>query len=57
MDIIVCICRSFDFLGDKMFEEFSRVLKPGGEILLHQTSQSASELAVCNDLFISNLVK
>ncbi|GJU65014.1 hypothetical protein Tco_1246849 [Tanacetum coccineum] len=32
LDFIVTMGRSQDFPGDKLFEEFSRVLKPGGEI-------------------------
>ncbi|KAK1382671.1 hypothetical protein POM88_020406 [Heracleum sosnowskyi] len=38
VDIVICICRSFDFLDKKLLDEFSRVLKPGGQILF-QTSQ------------------
>ncbi|KAL1803620.1 hypothetical protein ACET3Z_032267 [Daucus carota] len=39
VDIVVCICHSLDFLDKKLLDEFSRVLKPGGQILF-QTSQS-----------------
>ncbi|KAA8544425.1 hypothetical protein F0562_022437 [Nyssa sinensis] len=42
VDSVISICRSFEFPGDKLFGEISRVLKPGGIILFHQTSQSAS---------------
>ncbi|KAM7484816.1 hypothetical protein LguiA_000825 [Lonicera macranthoides] len=43
VDIVLSICGSLDFPGDKLFEEFSRVLRPGGTILLQRTSQSATE--------------
>nr|GEU95453.1 anamorsin homolog [Tanacetum cinerariifolium] len=42
-DFVVSISKSSDFPGDKFFEEFSRVLKPGGEIVIHQTFADAKE--------------
>ncbi|CAK9184523.1 unnamed protein product [Ilex paraguariensis] len=42
VDILISICRSPEFPGDELFEEISRVLKPGGMILIHPTSQSAT---------------
>lgn len=42
-DFIISISKSSDFPGDKLFEEFSRVLKPGGEIFIHQTSVVSKE--------------
>ncbi|CAK9178001.1 unnamed protein product [Ilex paraguariensis] len=42
VDILISICRSPEFPGDELFEEISRVLKPGGVILIHLTSQSAT---------------
>ncbi|KAK3007981.1 hypothetical protein RJ639_013321 [Escallonia herrerae] len=42
-DIVISISRTLDFPGEELFKEFSRVLKPGGEIVLHQTLQSAAE--------------
>jgi SAM-dependent methyltransferase len=42
-DYVISISNSSDFPGDKFFEEFSRVLKPGGEIVIHQTSADAKE--------------
>ena len=42
MDIIVFICRSSEFPGDQLFGEISRVLKPGGIVLLHQSSEFAA---------------
>ncbi|CAK9140732.1 unnamed protein product [Ilex paraguariensis] len=42
MDIVVFISTSLEFPGDQLFAEISRVLKPGGSTLLHQTSQSAT---------------
>ncbi|KAJ9549784.1 hypothetical protein OSB04_022327 [Centaurea solstitialis] len=42
-DLMISISKSSDFPGDKLFEEFSRVLKPGGEIFIHQNSAVAKE--------------
>ncbi|KAI3710827.1 hypothetical protein L2E82_40621 [Cichorium intybus] len=42
-DFVISISKSSDFPGDKLFEEFSRVLKPGGEIFIHQTCVVAKE--------------
>ncbi|KAI3681934.1 hypothetical protein L2E82_50243 [Cichorium intybus] len=43
LDFIISMGSSQEFPGDKLFEEFSRVLKPGGEIFIHQTLDSAKE--------------
>lgn len=43
IDIVIFISKSSDFSGDKLFEECSRVLKPGGEIFIHQTSDVVKE--------------
>ncbi|KAI3750550.1 hypothetical protein L2E82_21195 [Cichorium intybus] len=43
LDFIISMGTSQDFSGDKLFEEFSRVLKPGGEIFIHQILDSAKE--------------
>ncbi|KAJ0431219.1 putative anamorsin, methyltransferase type 11, S-adenosyl-L-methionine-dependent methyltransferase [Helianthus annuus] len=43
VDLVVFIGKSSDLSSDKLFEEFSRVLKSGGEIFIHQTSDSAKE--------------
>ncbi|KAI3763610.1 hypothetical protein L2E82_13583 [Cichorium intybus] len=43
LDFIISMGTSQFFPGDKLFEEFSRVLKPGGEIFIHQTLDSAKE--------------
>ncbi|KAK6146608.1 hypothetical protein DH2020_020477 [Rehmannia glutinosa] len=40
-DDVVPICKSMDFPSDQLLTNFSRVLKPGGTILLHLTSQSS----------------
>ncbi|XP_076921265.1 anamorsin homolog [Bidens hawaiensis] len=45
IDIVIFISKSSDFSGDKLFEECSRVLKPGGEIFIHQTSDAVKETA------------
>ncbi|XP_041017252.1 anamorsin homolog isoform X2 [Juglans microcarpa x Juglans regia] len=42
IDIVICISRSAEFPSVPFFEEISRVLKPGGTILIHRTSQSAT---------------
>ncbi|KAG6648597.1 anamorsin homolog isoform X1 [Carya illinoinensis] len=42
IDIVICISRSAEFPSVRLFEEISRVLKPGGTILIHRTSQSAT---------------
>ncbi|XP_071703053.1 anamorsin homolog [Rutidosis leptorrhynchoides] len=44
MDFVIAICRSSDFPGNKLFNEFTRVLKPGGEIFIHQTSVINKEM-------------
>ncbi|XP_015579215.1 LOW QUALITY PROTEIN: anamorsin homolog [Ricinus communis] len=43
MDIVISICRSLQFQGDFLFEEISRVLKPGGTVLIYKTLQSVAE--------------
>ncbi|KAL8200910.1 hypothetical protein R6Q57_012249 [Mikania cordata] len=43
IDLVILISKSSDFSGDKLFEEFSRVLKPGGEIFIYQISDVAKE--------------
>ncbi|XP_076925813.1 anamorsin homolog [Bidens hawaiensis] len=43
VDVVIFISKSSDFSGDKLFEECSRVLKPGGEIFIHQTSDIVKE--------------
>ncbi|KAI3756434.1 hypothetical protein L1987_56254 [Smallanthus sonchifolius] len=42
-DLIISMGRSQGFPGDKLFKEFSRVLKPGGELFLHQTIVAAED--------------
>ncbi|CAK9152278.1 unnamed protein product [Ilex paraguariensis] len=42
VDIFISICRSPEFPGDELFGEISGVMKPGGMILIHLTSQSAT---------------
>ncbi|KAK9059292.1 hypothetical protein SSX86_021911 [Deinandra increscens subsp. villosa] len=43
VDFIISMGRSQDFPGDKLFKEFSRVLKPGGELFVHQTFDAAKD--------------
>ncbi|KAE8057156.1 hypothetical protein FH972_013868 [Carpinus fangiana] len=43
IDIVVGICQSAEFPSGRLFEEISRVLKPGGTVLIHRTSQSVTE--------------
>ncbi|KAK1438624.1 hypothetical protein QVD17_04433 [Tagetes erecta] len=44
IDLVMFISKSSDISGDKLFEELSRVLKPGGEIFIQQTSDAKSSL-------------
>ncbi|KAK6795764.1 hypothetical protein RDI58_009219 [Solanum bulbocastanum] len=44
-DIVALICRSLEFPSDKMCGDISRVLKPGGTVLLSLSSQSVSKQA------------
>ncbi|MFS7923882.1 putative anamorsin, methyltransferase type 11, S-adenosyl-L-methionine-dependent methyltransferase [Helianthus anomalus] len=43
VDLIISMGRSQDFPGDKLLKEFSRVLKPGGELFVHQTTNAAKD--------------
>lgn len=43
MDIVALICRSLEFPSDKLCGDISRVLKPGGTVLLSLSSQSVSK--------------
>ncbi|KAJ8555235.1 hypothetical protein K7X08_012731 [Anisodus acutangulus] len=43
MDIVALICRSLEFPSDKLCGDTSRVLKPGGTVLLSLSSQSVSK--------------
>ncbi|KAJ0769517.1 putative anamorsin, methyltransferase type 11, S-adenosyl-L-methionine-dependent methyltransferase [Helianthus annuus] len=43
VDLIISMGRSQDFPGDKLFKEFSRVLKPGGELFVHQTTNATKD--------------
>uniref|UniRef100_A0A2N9IGU1 Anamorsin homolog n=1 Tax=Fagus sylvatica TaxID=28930 RepID=A0A2N9IGU1_FAGSY len=43
-EIVLCICRSAEFPSDRLFEEISRVLKPGGTILIHKNSSTTPAL-------------
>lgn len=42
LDIVISICRSLEFPRDKLLAEISRVLKPGGTVLIQKTSQSVA---------------
>ncbi|KAL7185297.1 hypothetical protein ACSBR2_027264 [Camellia fascicularis] len=50
VDTIIFICRSFEFPGDQLFGEISRVLKPGGMVLLQQYSESAKGEMITSSL-------
>ncbi|XP_004245949.1 anamorsin homolog [Solanum lycopersicum] len=43
MDVVALICRSLEFPSDKLCGDISRVLKPGGTVLLSLSSQSVSK--------------
>ncbi|XP_059640762.1 anamorsin homolog [Cornus florida] len=45
VDIVVSICRSSEFPSVQLLEEISRLLKPGGTILLQQTSLATDQSA------------
>ncbi|CDP14960.1 unnamed protein product [Coffea canephora] len=40
IDVAVVISKSSEFPNDALFLEISRILKPGGTVLVHLTSQS-----------------
>lgn len=40
LDIVISICSSLEFPSDKLLAEISRVLKPGGTVLIQKTAQS-----------------
>lgn len=44
-DIVALICRSLEFPSDKLCGDISRVLKPGGTVLLCLSSQSGSKVS------------
>lgn len=46
MDVIIVIFKSFEFPSDQLFVDVTRVLKPGGAVLLKPTSLPASETTV-----------
>ncbi|CAL5403885.1 unnamed protein product [Camellia sinensis] len=50
VDTIIFICRSFEFPGDQLFGEISRVLKPAGMVLLQQYSESAKGQMITSSL-------
>lgn len=45
VDFIISMGKSQDFPNEKLFEEFSRVLKPGAEVFVHQTLDATKENA------------
>lgn len=40
IDIVISISKSISFPGGSVFEEFSRVLKPGGTVLIRTNVKS-----------------
>lgn len=50
MDIILVICKSAEFHDEKFLADISRVLKPGGSVLLYLSSQSPSLQVVLSSL-------
>ena len=59
MDVVALICRSLEFPSDKLCGDISRVLKPGGTVLLSLSSQSVSkvsELSLCAYFFHGEIV-
>ncbi|XP_011075112.1 anamorsin homolog isoform X1 [Sesamum indicum] len=45
IDDVVSLCKSLEFPSDQLLANLSRVLKPGGRILLYLTSQSEVQMA------------
>lgn len=43
VDFAVAICKSPEFPGNSLFEEISRVLKPGGTIVICKALSSVAE--------------
>ncbi|XP_050227501.1 anamorsin homolog [Mercurialis annua] len=43
MDIVISFCKSPQFPGDLLFKDISRVLKPGGTVLIHKIFQSFAD--------------
>lgn len=43
MDVVISISRSLQFPSDLLFGEISRVLKPGGTVLICKSLQSVAE--------------
>ncbi|CAB4289347.1 unnamed protein product [Prunus armeniaca] len=42
VDIVFTLCRSIEFLNEQLLGEISRVLKPGGTVLIYKTSDSST---------------
>ena len=40
VDVVLALCGSIEFLSDQLLKETSRVLKPGGTILVYKTSET-----------------
>lgn len=43
VDTVVFICRLLEISNEQLLEEISRVLKPGGTILIHEISHSSAD--------------
>ena len=39
MDVVLAISKASDFTSDKIYGEFSRVLKPGGSVIVCTSSE------------------
>lgn len=46
IDDVVTLCKSLEFPSDQLLVNISRVLKPGGAVLVSLASQSAEEQTV-----------
>lgn len=42
VDIVFVLCRSIEFPSEQLLGETSRVLKPGGTVLVYRTSDSST---------------
>lgn len=48
IDDVVALCKSLEFPSDELLVNISRVLKPGGAVLVSLASQSAEEqMVIC----------
>lgn len=57
MESVICISRSSEFPGNKLLEEFSRVLKPGGTVLILVPQKDHATSSLERKLLIAGLLE